>query len=207
MRNLKGLDLALLDEPFHRSCTAQDDIRLKAHPNESEYDVTIGSQNANSMNKEYMMGNAFTNQGLAGNYLNAKSNKKSRPGTQQNNSRAAAVLDAYAGSQFFDLNGAVTINSVSNFRLQNNDVVPNYQDQRNRFQRNTNNTADISARAKAKLAEEKERFVPELKYHPRNVTVIAQNSEAKDLSIRLEGNHTDQRKLSISPMKDSFLKN
>ena len=116
MKNCKTLDLGLADEPFTRSCTAQDYIRQKI-PNDSEYDVTITSQNANSTHKEYIISNAFTtNQGVGRFSSTTKSAKKVRPGTQQNNrGNPAAVLDAYTNPHWLDLNASVTGNSTSNY--------------------------------------------------------------------------------------------
>ena len=130
LRNFRGLDLGLLEEPFTRSCTAQHDIHQNlAHP-ESEYDVTIASQNENSAHKEYLLANAFTNQGLARHSTTTKSVNKTRPGTQQNN--PAAVLDAYAGTHWFDLNGSATGNSTSNYNRKESDAAK-YVDIHGRF--------------------------------------------------------------------------
>ena len=52
-----------LDESFARSCTAKDDIRLKPRPQESEYEVTMNSQNGHPETKEYLA-NVWTNNGL-----------------------------------------------------------------------------------------------------------------------------------------------
>ena len=80
LKNFRGLDLGLLDEPFTRSCTATGEIRPKINA-ESEYDVTITSQNEHSTYKDSILANAFTNQGLARHSTTTKSAKKARPGT------------------------------------------------------------------------------------------------------------------------------
>ena len=150
MKNARALDLGLLDEPFTRSCTAHDDIRQKI-PNESEYDVTVTSQNANSIQREYMMSNAFTNQGLTRLSTNIQSGKKTRPGTQHHNH--AAVTDAYNGNNWFDLNASITGNSAANY-LRTNSDVPKINGNRGRFQKNPMQPAEYM---KAKLSEEKEK--------------------------------------------------
>lgn len=64
IHNAQGFEFNLRDEPFARSCTAQDYMQRKMQQDPES--ISAISQNENSNKKEYnIIRNAFTNQGLS----------------------------------------------------------------------------------------------------------------------------------------------
>ena len=112
IHNSKGFDLSLRDEPFARSCTAQDYMQRKMQQDPET--ISANSQNANSNHKEYnTIKNAFTNQGLTRFTSAIRSAQKGRPNTQQiDRINNVAVFDAYNSPQNFDiLNSSIVSNN------------------------------------------------------------------------------------------------